>query len=149
VKISDLLKEKGRSVYTITAGRSVEEAISVMAAEGYGALIVMRQGMPAGIFTERDVLRCHLENPGKPFTDVDVARAMTTELIVTEPGEEIPVALATMIKADIRHLPVVDKGQITAMLTICDLVEHQVDTLTAEIHYLQEYISDLHAAGED
>jgi IMP dehydrogenase len=149
VKISDLLKAKGRSVHTIDAGRSVEDAIAAMAAAGYGALIVMQGGLPAGIFTERDVLRCHLQNPGRPFGEVDVARAMTAELIVTAPDEEIRAALATMIKADIRHLPVVEQGRIAAMLAICDLVEHQVDTLTAEIHYLQEYISDLHAAGKD
>jgi CBS domain-containing protein len=149
VKISELLKEKGRSVQSIEAARSVEEAISVLNAAGSGALIVMHNDLPVGIFTERDVLRCHLRNPGRLFSEVAVEKAMTAKLIVTGPGEDIPAALATMIKADIRHLPVIDESRIVAMLSICDLVEHQVDTLTAEIHYLQEYIDDLHDADRD
>ncbi len=136
-------------MHAIEAGRSVEEAIARMDDERTGALIVTREGLPAGIFTERDVLRCHLRNRGRLFSEVQVGEAMTTNLIVAEPGEEIRAALATMIKMEIRHLPVVDHGQIAAMLTVGDLVEHQVDTLTAELHYLQEYINDLHDADRD
>ena len=149
MNISDLLKERGRSVQSIEADRSVEEAISLLDAAGTGALIVMQNGLPVGIFTERDVLRCHLRNRGSLFSEVTVEKAMTARLIVTEPQEDIPAALATMIKADIRHLPVIDQGRIVAMLSICDLVEHQVDTLTAEIHYLKDYINDLHDADRD
>ena len=78
-----------------------------------------------------------------------VEEAMTSKLIVAEPEEEVSAAMATMIKAGIRHLPVIENGRIIGMLTIGDLVEHQVGTLTAEIHYLQDYISDLHDADQD
>jgi signal-transduction protein with cAMP-binding, CBS, and nucleotidyltransferase domain len=54
-----------------------------------------------------------------------------------------------MIQADIRHLPVVEDRRISGMLTISDLVKHQVGELTAELHYLQEYISDLQDAVQD
>jgi signal-transduction protein with cAMP-binding, CBS, and nucleotidyltransferase domain len=54
-----------------------------------------------------------------------------------------------MIQADIRHLPVVKDQQIVSMLTISDLVKHHVGELTAELHYLQEYITDLQDAVQD
>ena len=55
-------------------------------------------------------------------------------------------SLGEMIKADIRHLPVVVNNQIAGMLTISDLVKYHVGELTAELHYLQDYITDLHDA---
>ena len=57
--------------------------------------------------------------------------------------------MAMMIKADIRHLPVVEDRRIVSMLTISDLVKHHVGELTAELHYLQEYITDLQDAVQD
>jgi IMP dehydrogenase len=74
---------------------------------------------------------------------------MTDKLIVAQPDDLVSSAMAMMIKADIRHLPVVEDRQITAMLTISDLVKHHVGELTAELHYLQEYITDLHDAVQD
>jgi IMP dehydrogenase len=149
MKVRELVAEMGRPVNTIEAEQSVEEAISKMAAAGASALIVMEAGRPAGIFAERDVLRCHLENRKRHFDAVSVGEAMTRKLIVAEPEEAVSAAMATMIKSGIRHLPVIENGRIVGMLTIGDLVEHQVGTLTAEIHYLQDYISDLQNADRD
>ena len=149
MKVRDMVVEMGHPVATIAAELTVEAAISQMADAGASALIVTQSGRPAGIFAERDVLRCHLKYRGRPFDTVAVGEAMTSKLIVAEPEEEVSAAMATMIKAGIRHLPVIEDGCIIGMLAIGDLVEHQVGTLTAEIHYLQDYISDLHDADQD
>jgi CBS domain-containing protein len=149
MKVRDLVAEMGRPVKTIEAAQTVEEAISLMSEAGASALIVMEAGRPAGIFAERDVLRCHLKNRKRRFELVSVGEAMTSKLIVAEPEEAVSAAMATMIRSGIRHLPVIENGRIVGMLTIGDLVEHQVGTLTAEIHYLQDYISDLQDANLD
>jgi IMP dehydrogenase len=54
-----------------------------------------------------------------------------------------------MIKAKIRHLPVVSWGQIKGMLCLEDLVKKHVGVLTQELHYLKDYISDLQDAAHD
>jgi IMP dehydrogenase len=113
------------------------------------ALIVMDGETPVGIFTERDVLRCHVTWRHRLFREMPLAEAMTDKLIVAQPDDLVSSAMAMMIKADIRHLPVVEERRITGMLTISDLVKHHVGELTAELHYLQEYITDLQDAVQD
>ena len=105
--------------------------------------------MPVGIFTERDVLRCHVAWRGRLFREMPLSEAMTDNLIVAQPDDLVSSAMATMIKADIRHLPIIKEHEIIGMLTISDLVEHLVGSLQAEIHYLQDYIDTLHDAGQD
>jgi len=57
--------------------------------------------------------------------------------------------MARMIKADITHLPLIEQKKIVGMLTLKDLMKHQIDSLTDEIHQLKDYIADLHEAGQD
>ena len=149
MQIRDLMTKKGREVATIGAEENVETAIGRLAAKKGGALIVIEDDRPAGIFAERDVLRCHLKDNTRDFSDIKIRDAMTNKLIVAEPEEDIETAMATMIQADIRHLPVIENRQITCMLTISDLVKQQIGDLKAELHYLQDYIADLQEATRD
>ena len=147
--VKDLLNEKGTQLYSINADSSVEAAVDLMSARGTGAVIVMDGKQPIGIFTESDFLKCHLANRHSTFSEFNIAEAMSRNLIVAQPDEDIRQALAMMIKANIHHLPVVQERRITGMLTIHALIKHQVETLTAEIHYLKDYINDLHDAEID
>jgi IMP dehydrogenase len=149
MRVQDVIKRKRRVVHTIPAQRTVEDAIVQMTERRTSALIVMDGGQPVGIFTERDVLRCHVAWRHRLFREMPLTEAMTDKLIVAQPGDLVSSAMAMMIKADIRHLPVVEDRRISLMLTISDLVKHHVGELTAELHYLQEYITDLQDAVQD
>ena len=149
MRVQDVIKKKRRLVHTIPAQRSVEDAIVQMTERRTSALIVMDGEQPSGIFTERDVLRCHVAWRHRLFREMPLSEAMTDKLIVAQPGDLVSSAMAMMIKADIRHLPVVEDQRIALMLTISDLVKHHVGELTAELHYLQEYITDLQDAVQD
>lgn len=147
--VHDVMKHKRRLVHTIAAKRTVEDAIVQMTEHRTSALIVMAAETPVGIFTERDVLRCHVAWRQRLFREMPLAEAMTDNLIVAQPDDLVSSAMAMMIQADIRHLPVVEDQRIAVMLTISDLVKHHVGELTAELHYLQEYITDLQDAVQD
>ena len=147
--VRDVLRKKRRVIHVISVERTVEDAIVRMTEQQASALIVMDGEIPAGIFTERDVLRCHVAWRHRRFREMPLSEAMTQKLIVAQPDDLVSSAMAMMIKADIRHLPVVENKQVTGMLTISDLVKHHVGELTAELHYLQEYITDLHDAVQD
>ena len=149
MRVQDVMKQKCRVVHTISAQRTVEDAIIQMTEQRTSALIVMDDGTPVGIFTERDVLRCHVAWRNRLFREMPLSEAMTNKLIVAQPDDLASSAMAMMITADIRHLPVVENQQIACMLTISDLVKHHVGELTAELHYLQEYITDLQDAVQD
>ncbi|WP_319407552.1 CBS domain-containing protein [uncultured Desulfosarcina sp.] len=149
MRVQDVIKKKRHVVHTIPAQRTVEDAIVQMTERRTSALIVMDGEQPAGIFTERDVLRCHVAWRHRLFREMPLSEAMTDKLIVAQPDDLVSSAMAMMIKADIRHLPVVEDQRISLMLTISDLVKHHVGELTAELHYLQEYITDLQDAVQD
>ena len=149
MRVHDVMKQKRRDVYTISVQQTAEDAIVHMTEHRTSALIVMDAETPVGIFTERDVLRCHVAWRHRLFREMPLSEAMTDKLIVAQPGDLASTAMAMMIKADIRHLPVVEDRRIACMLTISDLVKHHVGELTAELHYLQEYITDLQDAVQD
>ena len=149
MRVGDVIKQKRRVVHTISARLTAEDAIVQMTQQQTSALIVMDGETPVGIFTERDVLRCHVAWRHRLFRQMPLDEAMTAKLIVAQPDDLVSSAMAMMIKADIRHLPVVENQRIACMLTISDLVKHHVGELTAELHYLQDYITDLQDAVQD
>jgi CBS domain-containing protein len=147
--VQELLAHGKQEVFTITPDQTVEDAITKMALNKTSALIVMDGDYPVGIFAERDVLRCHLKEKGKALNQVKVKDAMTNKLISAKPEDELSTAVNMMLKADIRHLPVLKHKKIIGILTINDLVEHQISILNAELQHLQGYLADLHDAGKD
>ncbi|BBO68746.1 inosine-5-monophosphate dehydrogenase [Desulfosarcina alkanivorans] len=149
MRVQDVIQQKRRVVHTIPAQQTAEDAIVQMTEQKASALIVVEGDKPVGIFTERDVLRCHVAWRHRLFREMPLSEAMTGNLIVARPDDLASSAMAMMIKADIRHLPVVEDRRIACMLTISDLVKHHVGELTAELHYLQEYITDLQDAAQD
>ena len=149
MRVHDVMKQTRRMVRTIPVDRTAEDAIVQMTELRTSALIVMDGETPVGIFTERDVLRCHVAWRGRFFREMPLREAMVNKLIVAQPEDLVSSAMAMMIQADIRHLPVVEDRRITGMLAISDLVKHHVGELTAELHYLQEYITDLQDAVQD
>jgi IMP dehydrogenase len=150
MRVEELLDGENRNrIHTIAADADLETAIAEMDRTGASALIATDADRPVGILAERDVLRCHLRNRNRTFEEIRVAEAMTARLIVANADDPVSDAMSVMIQADIRHLPVIQDRRLAGMLTLGDLVRRQVGALTAEIHYLQEYISDLQEAGLD
>jgi len=149
MKVQDLLTEKNRAVHVIAGNRSVDDAVSLMAIKKAGALIVTENERPVGIFTERDVFRFYLKDNTTALSQIAVQDAMTAKRIAAKPEYEISAVLALMTRDDIRHLPVVEDDNIIGILTLNDLIAHQIESLTDEIQQLRDYIEDLHEAGRD
>jgi len=149
MKVQDLLREKIQPVYTIASSRSLDDAVRLMAEKKVGALVVMQNDQPAGVFTERDVFRCYLKEKSGALPVIPLQYVITDKLIAAEPEDDVAGIMALMLKADITHLPVVQAGNLIGMLTLNDLFERRIDSLTEENHQLKEYIDDLHDAGLD
>jgi len=149
LEVLALLKDKARRVQTIASSQTVEDAICLMVSGKVSTLLVMENDQPVGIFCERDVVHAYLRNKSTAFTEIILENAMTRNLMVAEPKDAITAVMARMIKADITHLPLIEQKKIVGMLTLKDLMKHQIDLLTEEIHQLKDYIADLHEAGQD
>ena len=144
-----LLKDKARTVYTIAGNQTVDDAICLMASGKVSALLVTENDQPAGIFSERDVFHTYLRNKSTAFSEIILENAMTRDLMVAESQDTVIAVMGRMIKADMTHLPVMEEKRVIGMLTLKDLMQHQIDSLTDEIHQLKDYIADLHEAGQD
>jgi len=141
MKVKDLLSLKGREVIQMELDTTVESAIRTMSNRQISAILITDSGRPVGIFTERDVLRCYIKTEGKSFHDVQVKDAMTTNLIVAEPDEELDNVAGILIEKNIRHLPVVEKGRVIGMLSIRDVLKTHISNMQSEIHYMKDYIA--------
>ncbi len=150
MRISDILRQKGGTVVTIEAHKTVHEAIRKLNEHGIGALIVMEEdGKIGGIITERDVLRecgercTHLvealrpEESGCPATVRDV---MTKDLIIGVPDDDLSYVMGILTKNRIRHLPVLEDGELAGIISIGDVVNAHVDEKEFENRRLQDYI---------
>ena len=147
--IQDMLDKDCGPAVVIGSHLSVEDAIRLMTEKDISAVIVMEGNRPVGIFTERDVLLSYVGSRKRPFGEIEMRSAMTNKLIVARPEDDIDATLSLMIQTGIRHIPVIEGGEIVSLISICDLAHHQVGTLSAELHYLEEYVNDLHEAGRD
>jgi CBS domain-containing protein len=148
LEVLALLKDKARTALTIASNQTVDDAICLMASGQVSTLLVTENDQPAGIFSERDVCHTYLKNKSTAFCEIILENAITRNLMVAEPKDAVTVVMARMIKADITHLPVMEEKKIVGMLTLKDLLEHQIEALTDEIHQLRGYIADLHDAGQ-
>lgn len=147
--LQDLLEARGMAVQFIAGDLAVLDAISLMAEGKISALVVAHDDQPIGIFTERDIMRCHVNHGDRPISQVMVQQVMTNKLFIAECTEEISKVMPVMLQMDIRHLPVAKDGRIVGIIPLRELVQHHVSSLDAELRYLQDYIADLQEAGRD
>lgn len=139
MKVRELLKKKGQSFITIVASQGVDDAIDKMVARRVGAVLVEEHGEIVGVFTERDVLKCWAA--GRRGQKIPIKDVMTRDLIVAQADDDMAYVMSIMTQKGVRHLPVVDKGKIISVLSIRDVVQAQVSSLEAEVHYLKDYIT--------
>ena len=148
MEVLALLTDNARTVLTIASNQTVDDAICLMASGRVSALLITENDQPAGIFSERDVFRTYLRNKATAFSEIILENAMTRDLMVAEPQDAVITVMGRMVEADITHLPVMEEKRIVGMLTLKDLMEHQIEVLADEIYQLKDYIIDLHDAGQ-
>ncbi len=122
MKVKNLLEQKENEIISLGIDNSVEDAIRLMHSKKISALIIMHDGKPSGIFTERDVVRAYIAKDGKKFRDMKLQDVMTRNMIVAQHEDQVGDVLATMLQKSIRHMPVAQNGQIVGMLSIRDVV---------------------------
>jgi CBS domain-containing protein len=137
--IAAILSAKGTEVATIASDAPLSEAVAELGGRRIGALLVIDVGEVKGIISERDVIYC-LREHGADVLDWPVSRAMSSPAIVVEPDTEVLSALALMTQQRIRHLPVIDQGELKGIVSIGDLVKHRIDRIEAEAEAMRSYI---------
>jgi len=128
-----------RMVIKVSPGASIKDCAKLMEKEEIGSLLVHEKDILKGIITEQDVVR-RVVSHGLDTSKTTVKEVMESRLVTIEPQEDLYDALVKMRDANVRHLPVVDKGKIAGILTIKDVlkVEPQLIDLIAEKFKLRE-----------
>ena len=137
--IAAILGTKGRDVLSVTAHQTVMEAAALLAEKRIGALPVMDGPTVAGIFSERDVIHA-LKSHGVDALTRKVGDVMTAPAITVSPGDSVIGALSLMSRRRIRHLPVLEGGQIIGVVSIGDLVKYRIDRIEADAAAMRDYI---------
>lgn len=137
--IAAVLRDKGSAVQTITAEGKVHEVVQLLGERRIGALPVVEDGKITGIISERDVIYC-LRDHGADVLDWPVSRVMSSPAITADPETDVLAALALMTQRRIRHLPVVERGEIRGIVSIGDLVKHRMERIEAEAEAMRAYI---------
>ena len=137
--VRHLLDHKGRALFTIEPEDPVLEAIRMMADRGVGALLVMRGTELAGIVSERDYAR-KVVLLGRSSAETPVWQIMTSPVITVPLDASVQDCMRLMTERRIRHLPVVESGQVLGMISIGDLVRAVIEEQQQTIEQLESYI---------
>ena len=138
--VRHILDKKGQFVWTIRPDDTVFAAIEEMARKDVGALVVVDNGDPIGIFTERHYARnVFLKGRSSPTTVVkDVMR---TGFLYVTPDRTVEECMAVMTVERVRHLPVMDDGNLVGLISIGDLVKSIIEDREFVIGQLTNYIT--------
>lgn len=135
--LKDILKDS--RVHFVKSGMTINDVVKFMDIHNVGAVPVLKDGNKlAGIFSERDLLRrCIAKNVD--LTDL-IDTVMTSKVIVIESHDTVEYALQIMKQENIRHIPVVEGQEMTGIVSIRDLMYHDMQAKDEKIEMLNNYI---------
>jgi CBS domain-containing protein len=137
--VTDLLKRKGRDVWTVSSNSTVYDALQEMADKNVGALMVVDGDSLVGVFSERDYARKIILH-GKASKDTLVKEIMSWEVFCVRPDQTIEQCMQLMTEKRIRHLPVLDESRLAGVISIGDVVKAIISEQEFAIQQLEQYI---------
>jgi len=138
--VSQILRTKGDTVFTIKPADTVGVVAELLHSRGIGALVVLDAERVAGIVSERDVVRA-LASHGEAAMKRPVSDFMTVNVLFADPGETVDSLLTRMTDRRIRHLPVCKNERLVGIVSIGDLVKWKISEVEAEADGLKAYIA--------
>jgi CBS domain-containing protein len=131
--------DRKRDVYAIDPDATVLEALKLLGEKNVGALLVMKGEGLVGIFSERDYARRMILH-GRSSKETAVREVMTTEVFTISPEATAGECMAHMTDRHIRHLPVIEGGRVTGVISIGDIVRAVMEDMRFTIRQLESYI---------
>jgi len=138
-KIRQLLADKGETVLSVSPDNSVLDAIKMMADNDIGSLVVLDGSRLVGIFTERLYAR-EVILKGRSSPNTAIRDVMAAEVVCIGPDHTVEECMALMTKHRIRHLPVLEDGQLMGIISIGDLVKSIIADQKYHIEQLENLI---------
>ncbi len=141
MSVKDILGAKGHDVYSVVNTVKLREAIKVLNDKNIGVVLVTdNNGKLDGILSERDIIRRSLTQE-TGFRDEPVTKSMTGQVKTVSSSASIDEVMEIMTSSRIRHIPVVDNGNIAGLISIGDVVKRKIAQAESEAANLRDYIS--------
>jgi CBS domain-containing protein len=141
MNVEQLLSGKGHDVISVQPHRTLAEAIRTLGEKRIGAVVVMgADGALVGILSERDIIRA-LGELGASALESAVSRSMTSKVVTCRPQTSVDELMEIMTTGRFRHVPVVENGRVTGLVSIGDVVKHRVAAIEAESKAMRDYIA--------
>jgi CBS domain-containing protein len=141
MKVSDILRVKGGTLFTISPDQPLAEALQTMAERDIGSLVVMSHGELVGILTFREVILAVVGNGGV-VGKTTVRAAMDDHPLTCTPDTEIDEVRRMMLGRHARYTPVMDQGMLMGVISFFDVAKAVVDAQDFENRMLKAYIRD-------
>jgi CBS domain-containing protein len=142
MRIHEILGRKGQDIVAIDPGGRLSKALRLLVNHGIGSVLVKEGDKTLGILTERDILRV-LDRDPAALEELTVGEAMTHELIVAVPDDDVSYVMEILTKNRIRHLPVMVDGTIQGIISIGDVVNALRRETESENRYLRDYVQGM------
>jgi CBS domain-containing protein len=140
MRIRNVLTSKPAGVLTVEPDTGLPDLLAALAERGVGAAVVVDGGAVVGMVSERDVVR-HLHRRGTDLLGDTVEAIMTGPVTTCGPDDEVDALAGVMTEKRIRHIPVVEDGKLTGIVSIGDVVKTRLDELEAHREQLEAYIN--------
>ena len=148
MKVSDILRVKGTTLYTATPEDLLSHAMSMMSDNDIGSLVVMSHGKVVGMLTFREVIKTIVKNGGNVGTTT-VWKAMDHGPLTCTMETELDEVRRMMLERHARYMPVLDKMMLMGVISFYDVAKAVVDSQNFENKMLKAYIRDWPAGEED
>ncbi len=148
MKVKEILKAKGSTVYTVNQNLTLMAATDIFFTKKIGSLLVVDDDENiVGILAPNDILKAIQEGCTEENCALQcVSKVMTTNIIVAREDDDIDYIQAVMTENRIRHIPIFDKKELKGIVSIGDIVNALIKNHRVENHYLEEYISGKYPA---
>ena len=137
--VQQILDEKGHQILSVDPDASVFDAIQEMTDKDVGALLVVENNRLLGLFTERNYTR-NVILKGKSSPKTPVRDVMTSPIMTARPQQSVSECMAVMTEKRVRHLPVLEDGNLLGIISIGDLVKSIIADQQFTIEQLEQYI---------
>lgn len=141
LKVSEILRVKGDTLYTASPDMAVTEAIDIMSEQDIGSLVVMESGMLAGMLTFREIIR-HLKTSDGAVGETTVRGIMDDAPVSVTPNTSADEVQRLMLEKHARYIPVMDGPTLMGVISFYDMAQAIVAAQKFENNMLKAYIRD-------
>ncbi len=138
--LNNILRQKPPGFVSVPPDMRISGVVAVLAEKSIGAVLVVEGGRLTGILSERDIVRALARAAGRAL-DMSAADLMTRNPTTATPGTSVEEAMEMMTDGHFRHLPIMENGILTGLVSIGDVVKARIDQSEHEVETLRTYVA--------